>query len=100
MGNDVSRRKAMGTLGAAALAAGVGAKAAQADEPTKGARSAAAAGIQRTRPAGLAPTKGPRLQEALQTITERQGEISLAFLRDKPLEEARNWLLDLNGVVD
>jgi len=56
MGNDVSRRKAMGTLGAAALAAGVGAKAAQADEPVKGAGATAADGIQRTRPAGLAPT--------------------------------------------
>ncbi len=54
--------------------------------------------IDAVRPAGLAPTKGPRLQEALRAITERQGEISLEFLRDKPLEEARRWLLALNGV--
>lgn len=54
--------------------------------------------VEAVRPAGLAPTKGPRLQEALETIYERQGEISLAFLRDKPLEEAREWLLSLNGV--
>ncbi|MGC9467417.1 MAG: endonuclease III domain-containing protein [Anaerolineae bacterium] len=54
--------------------------------------------IEAVRPAGLAPTKGPRIQEALQTLTEEQGEISLAFLRDLPLEEARGWLTDLNGV--
>lgn len=54
--------------------------------------------IDAVRPAGLAPTKGPRLQEALAAIAERQGEISLEFLRDKPLEEAREWLLGLNGV--
>jgi endonuclease III len=50
------------------------------------------------RPAGLAPTKGPRIQEALRAITEKQGEINLDFLREKPLDEARGWLLDLNGV--
>ena len=49
-------------------------------------------------PAGLAPTKGPRIQGALRTITERQGEITLEFLRDQPLEEARAWLLGLEGV--
>ncbi|MCJ7548567.1 MAG: endonuclease III [Anaerolineae bacterium] len=54
--------------------------------------------IDAVRPAGLAPTKGPRVQEALRAITEHQGEISLAFLRDKPLEEARRWLLALDGV--
>ncbi len=54
--------------------------------------------IDAVRPAGLAPTKGPRVQEALRAIADRQGEISLAFLRNKPLEEARRWLLTLNGV--
>jgi endonuclease-3 len=54
--------------------------------------------IEAVRPAGLAPTKAPRIQEALATITEHQGKISLAFLRDMPLEEARQWLLGLNGV--
>ncbi len=54
--------------------------------------------IDAIRPAGLAPTKGPRIQEALRTITEERGKISLAFLQDMPLEEARVWLLDLNGV--
>lgn len=54
--------------------------------------------IDAVRPAGLAPTKGPRIQEALRAITQHQGEISLDFLRDKPLEEARRWLLALDGV--
>lgn len=50
------------------------------------------------RPAGLAPTKGPRIQGALRTITKSQGELSLAFLRDLPLEEARDWLEAIKGV--
>jgi endonuclease III len=50
------------------------------------------------RPAGLAPTKAPRIQNALDEITRSQGTISLEFLRDLPLEEARSWLLDLDGV--
>lgn len=50
------------------------------------------------RPAGLAPTKGPRIQEALRAITEKQGAITLDFLRAMPLDKARAWLLDLNGV--
>lgn len=54
--------------------------------------------INAVRPAGLAPTKGPRVQEALNRITEDQGEISLEFLRHMPLKEARRWLLTLNGV--
>ncbi len=49
-------------------------------------------------PAGLAPTKAPRIQKALQKITESQGKISLDFLYDMPLEQARSWLLDLDGV--
>lgn len=54
--------------------------------------------IEAVRPAGLAPTKAPRIQEALATISKSQGEISLAFLREMSLEKARQWLLDLNGV--
>jgi endonuclease-3 len=50
------------------------------------------------RPAGLAPTKAPRIQSALRAISEGQGRLSLDFLKDMSLEEARNWLLDLNGV--
>ena len=54
--------------------------------------------IDAVRPAGLAPTKGPRVQGVLRAITEHQGKISLEFLRDEPLEEARRWLLALHGV--
>lgn len=54
--------------------------------------------VEAIRPAGLGPSKGPRIQKALQRITEEQGKISLEFLRDMPLEEARTWLLDIKGV--
>ncbi|HQE94239.1 MAG TPA: endonuclease III [Anaerolineae bacterium] len=50
------------------------------------------------RPAGLAPSKGPRIQDALRQITAERGELSLDFLQALPLEEARQWLMHLNGV--
>ncbi len=50
------------------------------------------------RPAGLAASKGPRIQKALKTISEEQGELTLDFLNDMPLSQARAWLLDLHGV--
>lgn len=58
----------------------------------------AAAVIDAIRPAGLAPTKGPNIQAALQKITAERGELSLNFLETLPLEEARQWLTNLNGV--
>jgi len=54
--------------------------------------------IDAIRPAGLAPSKGPRIQGALERITEERGELSLEFLREMPLEEARSWLLSIKGV--
>ncbi|MGC9399573.1 MAG: endonuclease III domain-containing protein [Anaerolineae bacterium] len=54
--------------------------------------------VEAIRPAGLAPSKGPRIQNALRRITEERGELSLGFLREMPLEEARTWLLSLKGV--
>ena len=54
--------------------------------------------VESIRPAGLAPTKGPRIQEALRRVTTQRGEISLGFLADMPLAEAREWLLALPGV--
>ena len=54
--------------------------------------------IEAIRPAGLAPSKGPRIQAALRHITEERGELSLAFLQTLPLEEARAWLTALHGV--
>ena len=50
------------------------------------------------RPAGLAPTKAPRIQGALRRITAVRGEISLDFLQELPLEAARTWLIDIKGV--
>lgn len=50
------------------------------------------------RPAGLAPSKGPRLQAILRRITAERGELTLDFLRELPLSEARTWLRDLDGV--
>lgn len=54
--------------------------------------------VEAIRPAGLGPSKGPRIRQALQRITDERGEITLDFLRDMPLEEAREWLLDVKGV--
>lgn len=54
--------------------------------------------VEAIRPAGLGPTKAPRIQEALRRITEREGEISLEFLRHMPVEDTRRWLEDLPGV--
>lgn len=50
------------------------------------------------RPAGLAKQKAPRIQNALRTLTEQQGAITLDFLADMPVEEARQWLVDLKGI--
>jgi endonuclease-3 len=54
--------------------------------------------VEAIRPAGLGPTKGPRIQGALRTITEREGDITLDFLRDMSTEETRQWLTNLPGV--
>ncbi len=51
------------------------------------------------RTAGLANQKAPRIQGALKDITEHNGgEINLAFLREIPREEAREWLMNVKGV--
>jgi len=50
------------------------------------------------RPAGLAPTKAPRIQEGLRLITAERGGLSLDFLTKMGLEEGREWLLGLPGV--
>lgn len=50
------------------------------------------------RPAGLAQQKAPRIQNALRALTEQAGEISLDFLQEMPLENARSWLVSLPGV--
>jgi len=50
------------------------------------------------RSAGLANQKGPRIQRALQQITEEHGDLNLDFLENLPLEQAKDWLLRFKGV--
>jgi endonuclease-3 len=54
--------------------------------------------IEAIRPAGLANQKGPRIQEALRFITREQGELSLDFLAEWPVEQAKDWLVSMKGV--
>jgi len=54
--------------------------------------------VEAIRPAGLGPTKAPRIQEALRRIQAEEGELSLDFLDELGVEEARAWLLDIPGV--
>jgi endonuclease-3 len=50
------------------------------------------------RSAGLAGQKGPRIQAILRAITKEHKNLDLDFLRELPLEEAREWLLRFKGV--
>jgi endonuclease-3 len=50
------------------------------------------------RPAGLANQKGPRIQQVLREITEERGTLDLGFLKELPVEDARQWLLKFRGV--
>jgi endonuclease-3 len=54
--------------------------------------------IEVIRPAGLANQKAPRIQEALRYLTATTGEVTLDFLQDMPVEEARDWLTAIKGV--
>lgn len=55
--------------------------------------------IEAIRIAGLANQKGPRIQRALREIADHTGgEITLEFLREMPLQEARAWLTGMKGV--
>lgn len=54
--------------------------------------------VEAIRPAGLANQKGPRIQEALRYITQERGTLSLDFLADWPVEEAKAWLSSIKGV--
>ena len=42
--------------------------------------------------------KAPRIQEALREIGERRGALSLDFLGELPVREARDWLEQLRGI--
>jgi endonuclease-3 len=54
--------------------------------------------IEAIRTAGLSNQKGPRIQAALRYITETQGEITLDFLADMDVAEAKTWLTGINGI--
>ncbi len=48
--------------------------------------------------AGLANSKGPRIQQVLREIVAERGSLDLTFLGEIPLEEARGWLRKFKGV--
>jgi endonuclease-3 len=50
------------------------------------------------RSAGLANQKGPRIQAALRYLAEVQGEITLDFLADMDVAQAKAWLTQINGI--
>lgn len=50
------------------------------------------------RVAGLGRQKAPRIKAALQFISAERGELSLDFLRDMPVDDARAWLTQIHGV--
>jgi endonuclease-3 len=54
--------------------------------------------IDAIRPAGLANQKGPRIQNALQRITQERGSLELDFLADIPVDQAIDWLMRFKGV--
>ncbi len=54
--------------------------------------------VEAIRPAGLANQKAPRIKKALQFVTEERGELTLDFLADRPVEEAKDWLTQIKGV--
>jgi endonuclease-3 len=54
--------------------------------------------IEAIRTAGLSKQKGPRIQAALRYITETQGEITLDFLADMDVPDAKAWLTGINGI--
>jgi endonuclease-3 len=54
--------------------------------------------IDAIKPAGLANQKGPRIQKALRRITEERGELNIDFLSALPVNEAKDWLLSIDGV--
>jgi len=54
--------------------------------------------VEAIRPAGLSNRKAPRIQNALRTLSDQRGSISLDFIADMPLDKARAWLMALPGV--
>jgi endonuclease-3 len=52
------------------------------------------------RVSGLANIKAPRIRNILRQIQEERGELSLDFLHNTPLEEAKAYLRRFKGVGD
>ena len=50
------------------------------------------------RVAGLANRRAPRIQRILQEVYDRQGDIDLQWIAEKPDEEALDYLLGFDGV--
>lgn len=50
------------------------------------------------RPAGLANQKAPRIQNALRQIQSENGDLSLDFLEQMDVDEAKAWLTGIKGV--
>ncbi len=50
------------------------------------------------RVSGLSRQKAHRIQQALRRITEEAGTLDLSFLKGMGLEEARKWLMSIEGV--
>jgi endonuclease-3 len=50
------------------------------------------------RSAGLANQKAPRIQNALRQIRDKNGDLSLDFLEEMNLDEAKAWLTNIKGV--
>jgi endonuclease-3 len=50
------------------------------------------------RPGGISKVKSARIQAILVAITDRRGELSLDWMTEVPLEEARDFLCSLPGV--
>jgi len=48
--------------------------------------------------AGLSQQKGPNIQAALRHITRARGALTLGFLKDLAVEEAKEWLTGMKGV--
>jgi len=54
--------------------------------------------VEAIRSAGLANQKAPRIQAALHYITNSQGVISLDHLADMTVDEAKRWLVQIDGI--
>ncbi|MDX1688948.1 MAG: endonuclease III [Candidatus Promineifilaceae bacterium] len=54
--------------------------------------------VEAIRPAGLANQKAPRIQNALRHVMRERGELTLDFLAERPVDEAKAWLTEIKGV--